>query len=181
VRRVLSAVVTAITIAAIGLALLMIGPPVVFHMQRYVITGGSMEPTIHRGAVVFDRVVPVSTLRVGDVITFRPPGHANQVTHRIISIRQDVDGRPLFRTQGDANVDPDPWLVALPATGQARFSFQVPYLGYGLVMLATPSVRTLVLAFPALLIGISLLVGVFRDVVRERRAEAEEPLAEAVR
>jgi signal peptidase I len=177
VRRVLSAAITAITIAAIGLALLMIGPPLAFHMQRYVITGGSMEPTVHRGAVIFDRVVPVSTLRVGDIVTFRPPGHASQVTHRIISIRPDAGGRPLFRTKGDANEAPDPWLVSLPATGQARYSFQVPYLGYGLVMLATPSVRMLVLAFPALLIGISLLVGVFRDVVRERRMEAEELLA----
>ncbi|HJW75593.1 MAG TPA: signal peptidase I [Thermoleophilia bacterium] len=165
----MSAAVTAITVAAIGLALLMMGLPLLFHMQRYVITGGSMEPTIHRGAVIFDRVVPVSALRVGDIVTFMPPGHERQVTHRIIAIEGGEDGQQLFRTQGDANEDPDPWLVHLPATGQARYSFQVPNLGYGLVMLATPSVRMLVLAVPALLIGVSLLVGVFKDVLDERR------------
>lgn len=180
-KRALSAVVTAITVVAIGLALLMMGLPLLLHMQRYVITGGSMEPTIHRGAVIFDRVVPVSTLRVGDVITFLPPGHERQVTHRIIAIERGEDGQPLFKTQGDANEDPDPWLVHLASTGQARYSFQIPYLGYGLVMLATPSVRMLVLAVPAFLIGVSLLLGVFKDVLEERRRERRAFAPEAVR
>jgi signal peptidase len=148
----------------------MMGLPLLLHMHRYVITGGSMEPTVHRGAVIFDRVVPVSALRVGDIITFLPPGHDRQVTHRIVAVTSG-GGTPLFRTKGDANTARDPWLVSLPATGQARYSFQIPYLGYGLVMLAMPAMRMLVLAVPALLIGLSLLVSVFRDVFRERRAE----------
>jgi signal peptidase len=163
------------------LALLMMGLPLLFHFQRYVITGGSMEPAIHRGAVVFDRVVPVSTLRVDDVITFLPPGHQRQVTHRIIAIERDGDGGLLFRTRGDANEDADPWLVHLSATMQARYSFQIPYLGYGLVMLATPSVRMLVLAVPAFLIGASMLLGVFRDILEERRRERRELLVETAR
>ena len=50
--------------------------PALLGYQRYVITSGSMTGTYDRGSLVFDQVVPTSDLRVGDVITFRPPGHA---------------------------------------------------------------------------------------------------------
>ena len=49
--------------------------PAAFGLQRYVITGGSMDGTIDLGSVVFEEVVPVADLEVGDVITYqsRPP------------------------------------------------------------------------------------------------------------
>ena len=44
--------------------------PVGLGLERYVITGDSMAPAIDRGSVVLERDVPVSDLRVGDVVTF---------------------------------------------------------------------------------------------------------------
>ncbi len=175
--RVASWAFTALTVFAIGVALLLIVVPLLFGYERYVITGGSMEPTIHKGAVAFDRVVPVEELRVGDVITFSPPGSTSQVTHRIVDVQRDDLGRPVFRTRGDANQDDDPWQVALSGPLQARYSFQVPWLGYVLAALTFRSVRLLVLALPALVIGVSLLVSVWRDVVAEARRERAEGLA----
>ena len=64
--------------------------PGLFGYQRFVVVGGSMEPTIHRGSLVFDEVVPVGSLATGDVITYVPPGHSDPVTHRII----ERDSRP---------------------------------------------------------------------------------------
>lgn len=162
--RILSLLVTAITVFAVCLAVLMLGVPAVLHLQRYVITGGSMEPTISKGSVVFDRVVPVSDLRVGDVITFRPPEGLSQVTHRIVARSRDDAGQLVFKTRGDANQYVDPWAVSFPRGTQARYWFGVPYVGYALGLLSFASVRMLFLALPALVIGISLLVSVWRDV-----------------
>ena len=49
--------------------------------QRYVITSGSMTGTYDRGSLVFDRVVPTSSLREGDVITFTPPARPGRSRH----------------------------------------------------------------------------------------------------
>ena len=76
--------------------------------QRYVLVGHSMEPTIHRGSLVFDEIVSVSDLRKGDVITYVPPGNVEPVTHRLISRKDGKKGGPVFRTKGDNNAVADP-------------------------------------------------------------------------
>ena len=54
-----------------------------------------MTGTYDRGSLVLDEVVPVASLREGDVITYRPPagsGPAGLVTHRIVKISRDKFG-----------------------------------------------------------------------------------------
>src|SRR3954453_18755676 len=102
---------------ALGLCVLV---PALLGFQRYVITSGSMTGTYDRGSLVFDRVVATSSLRAGDVITFRPPGQVGLVTHRIVSVRT-VHGRRVLRTKGDANPVADAWgAFALHGPDQAR-------------------------------------------------------------
>src|SRR6478735_1907068 len=63
--------------------------PIGLGLERYVMTGDSMAGSIGQGSIAFERVVPVSDLRVGDVITYRAPdvdGHDAMVTHRIVSV-----------------------------------------------------------------------------------------------
>ena len=98
--------------------------------QRYVLVGHSMEPTIHRGSLVFDEIVNVSDLRKGDVITYVPPGNAEPVTHRLISRKHGKKGGPVFRTKGDNNAVADPRTFQLDKPRQARYAFSVPYLGW---------------------------------------------------
>src|SRR5215203_5316430 len=107
-------------------------PSLLFGYQRYVLVGHSMEPTIHRGSLVFDEVVPVAQLRKGDVITYVPPGRTQPVTHRLISVKhpKQLNGRALFRTQGDNVPDPDMRAFTLDKPTQARYSFAVPSLGW---------------------------------------------------
>ena len=80
--------------------------PAAFGLQRYVITGGSMEGTYDLGSVVFEESVPVADLQVGDVITYVPPadsGIDTLVTHRIIAI----DGTT-FRPRATRTPTPTP-------------------------------------------------------------------------
>jgi signal peptidase I len=134
----------------------------------YVITGGSMTGAVPKGAVAFDREVPVGELQVGDVITFRPPGVSGNVTHRIISVEKDNDGRPVFRTKGDANEAVDPWRFTLDRPLQAKYAFHIPGLGYVLAAFTFRVVRTAVLV----VLGLAILLV---TVSWFRKAPADEP------
>jgi len=93
-------------------------------MATFVVTGGSMEPTIHKGSLVIDEPVSADKLRLGDIITF---DHYDQTTtHRIVGIEGTANG-PMFSTKGDANQVTDPEPLAFPGR-------------VGLVKLAMPGV-----------------------------------------
>lgn len=142
--------------------------PGFFGLQRYVITGGSMTGTIPKGAVIYSKIIPVGQLRVGDIITFTPPGYSTAVTHRIIAVETGPDGGPAFRTKGDFNEVPDPWNpVKLNEPQQARYAFQVPVLGYVLAALSARTVRIALIGLPAVLISLSLLWSLWREAGEE--------------
>ena len=138
--------------------------PAAFGLQRYVITGGSMEGTYDLGSVVFEESVPVADLQVGDVITYVPPAESgidNLVTHRIVSI----DGTS-FRTQGDANPDVDPWTFELTAASQNRVTASMPYVGYLFIALGDRSTRMLVIGVPAAIIALASLAELLQALRR---------------
>jgi signal peptidase len=168
VRRTFGIVLGAVALI-LALAVLV---PALLGYQRYVITSGSMTGTYDKGSLVFDRVVPTSSLRAGDVITFRPPGHAGLVTHRIATVRK-ANGQHVFTTKGDANRVADAWgPIALGEARQARVAFHLPYLGYGLATLSDRHVRMLVIGLPALLIALAALAGLWRDTTPEGRPQS---------
>jgi signal peptidase len=96
--------------------------------SSYVIYSGSMEPTVKVGSLLLTRPADVEDLRVGDVITYRSPGNHTTLTHRIVSIRQQ-DGQRVFKTKGDASLEPDPREIILRGE-VSRMAFDIPYLGY---------------------------------------------------
>jgi signal peptidase len=168
VRRAFGIVLGAVALI-LALAVLV---PALLGYQRYVITSGSMTGTYDTGSLVFDRVVPTSSLRAGDVITFRPPGHAGLVTHRIATVRT-ANGQRVFTTKGDATRAADAWgPIALGEARQARVAFHLPYLGYGLATLSDRHVRMLVIGLPALLIALAALAGLWRDTTPEGRPQS---------
>src|SRR5215204_811996 len=121
-RRAGRALCALLVAAGIVFGALLIAPSVM-GWERYVIVSGSMTGTYDRGSLVFDEVVPTSSLKVGDVITYQPPrgaGPDGLVTHRITKIGEDPKtGERVFRTKGDANQATDPWTFLLPDKQQA--------------------------------------------------------------
>jgi len=92
----------------------------------YIVTGGSMEPTIHKGSLVLIQPVEAHDVKVGDVITFQQYGQTT--THRVIAIGQSSTGLA-FKTKGDANTVADPEDKTFPGeVGVARLA--IPALGY---------------------------------------------------
>ncbi len=150
--------------------------PAVLGYERYVITSGSMTGTYDRGSIVYGKDVPSASLRVGDVITYRPPhpvGGGGLITHRIAWIGHERDGTRAFRTKGDANPVADPWRFTLDRPTQARAAFHIPYVGYALAALGIRSLRMLLIGLPALLIAFAILAHMWREAGAELRRREE--------
>lgn len=140
--------------------------PIGLGLERYVMSGDSMDggdQGIGQGTVLFERAVPVSDVRVGDVITYRPPeaaGVDGMVTHRVVAVRANG-----VITQGDAEPRRDPWVVASDAPDVSKVVFTLPWVGYAYLLIADPGTWVLVLLSAGALAV--LLSGEFR---RRRRA-----------
>jgi signal peptidase len=172
-RKVARLALNLVFLAMIVCAGLMLGPAALgFH--RYVILTGSMTGTYDRGSIVFDRPVPVAGLKVGDPITYSPPpGFTSQqrVTHRIWWIGRGTGGQRAFRTKGDANKAPDAWKFSLAQPTQDRVVFHVPYVGYLFKLLSLRTFRMVLVGLPALMIGLWILRGLWRDAGEEARRQ----------
>jgi len=106
---------------------------VVFSDSVAIVRSGSMSPAMPVGALAV--VVPIAPgdVKVGDIITFKPPPDPTirnpdvTVSHRVVEV-QNEDGL-YFVTKGDANEEPDTFL--LPAANiQGKVIFNIPRLGY---------------------------------------------------
>ena len=174
-RRITRVVSTLVLAAGLLFGALLV-LPAALGWQRYVIVSGSMTGTYDRGSLVFDEVAPVKSLKVGDVITYKPPrgsGPKGLVTHRIHSIgREPKTHAKVFRTKGDANKVADPWTFTLPNSKQARVVTGVPYIGFALAALADREVRMILVGIPAALIALIVMVGTWRDAGREAQKRA---------
>jgi len=118
-------IVTGLIVVLFAFSLLFVGIRAL-GMATFVVTGGSMEPTIHKGSLVIDEPVSADKLRLGDIITF---DHFDQTTtHRIVGIEGSPAGR-MFSTKGDANQITDPEPLNFPGrVGLVKLA--VPGLGY---------------------------------------------------
>ena len=110
----------------------------------------SMEPYLKVGSVVVICPIEPEAIAVGDIIAFNPPGiDETLVSHRVIGIEE---GSPLyFRTKGDANEDTDPSVV--PAQNVVgKICFHIPFFGYIVQSLKSPTGFALALVIPGVII-----------------------------
>jgi signal peptidase len=97
--------------------------------QYAAVLSGSMVPDFKVGGLVVIKPVDVSTLKIGEVMSFMKPSVSNNtaICHRIIDI-QYQNGQEFFQTKGDANNAPDQGLT--PASYvKGREIFYIPYIG----------------------------------------------------
>jgi signal peptidase len=170
----------ALSWVALGCVVLVAGlmvVPTLLGYERYVIVSGSMHPAIPTGSVVYDKVVPIEELEVGDVITFVPPveyGIDAPVTHRIVDISDAPSGGPVFRTKGDANDSLDAWRMVPDKPGLPRVEHHIEKLGYVYLFLSKRWVQLLLIALPALVIAALVMRALWREageaVMREEAA-----------
>jgi signal peptidase I len=116
------------------------------------VLSGSMRPTFSPGDMVIDTSEPVSSVRVGQVISYQVPTGIHQVeTHRVVRILHG-GAHPTVQTQGDANNWPDPWTARLEGKTAWRMRAVIPHLGYVINWLRSkPLQRAAIFVVPALL------------------------------
>lgn len=117
--------------------------------RLFVVTSGSMSPTIKVGdAVIVKPIDPprAGSLSSGDVVTFRAANNPRfLITHRIVAVRTSAGGRKFYETKGDANASPDASSLE-PSRVVGVVTRVVPRLGSVLVGLQTPGVLVTFLA-----------------------------------
>lgn len=131
------------------LAILLIagsGALVVLSRDTYIVTSGSMMPAFGPGDAIYVRPVNPVDIRVGDIITFKAPGHEEFVTHRVFAI--EANG---IQTKGDFNADPDPWQID-PDQVVGKTRVIVPNVGTYLSAIRSSGAGFLVVSVPLVLL-----------------------------
>lgn len=125
------------------------------------VTSSSMTPSIPIGALVVIQPVNIETILPGEIITFQSPEVPNAVvTHRVreVTVR---GGNRVFRTQGDANDDPD--LELVPASSVlGRVVINLPFLGYLSQFIRSRRGWFLIVIIPAMTLIIIELINVLK-------------------
>lgn len=123
-------------------ALAAYGGPLLYQLRGerlFVLTSGSMQDMYPIGTAVVGRSVTPDQLRVGQVVTFRPTGTNEYVTHQIVAFKRinehtttaaksEVVPHYYVQTKGTNNPDPDPNLTPV---SNVRFLVIGGYPGLG--------------------------------------------------
>jgi len=129
------------------------------------VMSGSMESEIKVGSLIITRPVQPEEIKVGDIISFYCPLSNEMISHRVISVASGT--LSYFRTKGDANEDPDPFIV--PARNIAgRVWFNVPYLGYVTQFIKTRLGILLTLCIPGLIIIALEIRNIWRVITEDK-------------
>lgn len=121
---------------------------------------GSMSPQLNTGDMVVTRPVSPQEIQVNDVIIFHSPNNKNLISHRIVGVQENPS--LVFQTKGDANKDRDPFTVPA-ADVVGKLAFRIPLLGYGVLVLQSPSGLLGFLVIP----GIAVLLWCFKGLANE--------------
>jgi len=97
--------------------------------QLHLVQSGSMRPTYEIGDLTVGRVIDASSLKRGDIVTFRDDDvHNSLVTHRVLTLDRDSHGLLTVITKGDANQAWENWKIPSSSTVE-RTALHVPYVG----------------------------------------------------
>lgn len=142
----------------------------------YAVLTGSMRPDLGPGTLVVVRPTPIDEIDIGDVITYQlKSGKPTVVTHRVVGIGMDAEGKRVLQTQGDANESIDPTPVReVQIKGELWYS--VPYLGHAHRVLTGQERQWAVYVVAALLLGYAAMAwgSALRNRLRTRQETAEE-------
>ena len=123
--------------------------PALMGWKFSVVEGGSMEPAISVGEIIAVEPVEPDKIKSGDIISFKFPDRI-PITHRVTEVIESEEGLS-FQTKGDANEDPDPYLVA---SGNliGRVRFHVAGIGYFSRFVHTPTGALAFVVVPGMIV-----------------------------
>ena len=138
--------------------------------RLFTVVSGSMEPKYSIGDVLLAKSVDVKDIEVGDAISYL--GNSGQlknkvITHEVIEIEIDNEGKYLFHTKGLANVAEDPIVKEEQVYGVIVHEAKILSLIYALV--AKPLGMLLFVIIPLFYVIGSEFLSFLLDREEERR------------
>ena len=141
-------------------------PPSVFGVTPMVVQSGSMsgsaEDHIEVGDLIFTVKPNTAELKKGDIISFMEGDIA--VTHRIVDVTTDANGKRSFITKGDANNTEDPAVSEDAVFG--LYKGRIAGLGDFAMFLQKPLGM-------AVFIGIPVCAFIVYDIIRRQRSSGK--------
>lgn len=200
-KKVWNVISVVIVVAAVTLALLLVGTRII-GLRPLTVLSGSMEPEIKTGSLVYVKEVDTATLKEGDIITYTIDANGTYATHRIVEVipegmTLDVEGNVVpidtssenyvpnkvkithrFRTKGDNNDHADATPVAdVNVVGEVQFS--IPLLGYVSNYIQNPPGTYVAISIGALLILLVFLPDLlFEDHSKKKKKGKEDGAAD---
>lgn len=142
-------------------------PPSVLGVTPMVVQSGSMsgnaEDHIEVGDLIFTVKPETDKLKEGDIISYMDGNIA--VTHRIIEVQTDADGKRSFVTKGDANNTEDPTVSEDAVFG--LYKGRIPGLGDFAMSLQKPLGM-------AIFIGIPVCAFIIYDIILRQRSSGRK-------
>ncbi len=144
--------------------------PGVFGRTPLIVLTDSMYPEIKSGDIIICKDISPEDVKEGDVISFFDPEDKNGVavvTHRVIEIITDDDGKLYFRTKGDNNNAQDK--ASVPAENLVGIWTETRFAGLGHVALFMQSTWGLVVC---IFLPLALFVGY--EIFRRRKQDTKQ-------
>jgi signal peptidase len=138
------------------------------------VLSGSMRPGLQPGDVVVTQRVPISALRVRDVVVFYPPNQtSHQTVHRIVKLTARGTTTSIT-TWGDANLVPDAAVSSLKGNTAYRMVRVLPLVGYPAIWLQNAGRGKLAIALGVVLLIVAV-VTILRPDKPTKPADPADP------
>ena len=126
---------------------------------------GSMQPSANSGDLFITRLLPASSLQVGDIIAINNQITGTYYSHRIHEMRM-VNGALRIITKGDSNESPDrdPFMVS-PVSKVSKAIKVIPSIGQPMVYMNTVQGRQSAATFLVISNILALFVILFRKKI----------------
>lgn len=147
----------------------------IFKYRMFTVVSGSMEPEYNIGEVLISKEVNPDKIKVGDDVSYLGKSGTFKdkvVTHRVVAIEKDVDGKRIFRTKGLSNLAEDPVVYEDQLYGVVVHEAKVLSLIYKCV--GTPTGMFVFIVIPVLYIVGSEMIYIMLEKEEKRRNKLKE-------
>lgn len=107
-----------------------------FKYRMFAVISGSMKPKYDIGDILISKEVNPSTIKVGDTISYlgeKGSFRDKVITHQVIGVNTDEDGKYVFRARGLANIVEDPMVSESQLYGVVIYKAVILSLIYRIV------------------------------------------------
>lgn len=143
-----------------------------FNFRIFTVVSGSMEPKYNIGDVLISKDVEADQIKVGDVISYfgQSGSFADKVvTHEVVSIEMDANGKRIYHTKGLVNVIEDPIVYEDQVFGVVKYKSILLSLIYKVV--GKPWGMFVFVVLPMIYIIGSEILGFMLEKEEEKRAK----------